>query len=48
MEERTIDLVLREDFPLVERLVRVGRQAELFDNWLDQLREQTYVEIKKP
>jgi peptidyl-prolyl cis-trans isomerase SurA len=48
MQERTIDLVLREDFPLVERLVQVGRQTELFDNWLDNLREQTYVEIKKP
>ena len=43
----TVDLALRNDFPRVELIVQQMRSREEFREWLDELRRETYIEIKK-
>ncbi len=47
LETETVDLVLRYDFPKVERLVNNMRRQEELQGWLDRLREETYIKINK-
>lgn len=42
-----IDLVLQIDFPVIERTVQQIRMAEAIQEWLEELRRETYIEIKK-
>lgn len=42
-----VDLVLRNDFSRVELIVQQMRSQEEFREWLDELRRETYIEIKK-
>ena len=46
-DRSTVDLVLRNDFPRVELIVQQMRSQEEFREWLDELRRETYIEIKK-
>ena len=43
----TVNLVLRNDFSRVELIVQNMRSQEGFREWLDELRRETYIEIKK-
>jgi hypothetical protein len=47
LNEETAGLVLQYDFPAIERTVQRARQNEAIATWLEELRSQTYIEIKK-
>ncbi len=46
-DRTTVDMVLRNDFSRVELIVQQMRSQEEFREWLDELRRETYIEIKK-
>jgi peptidyl-prolyl cis-trans isomerase SurA len=45
--EETIDLILRREFRQVEAQVQNERRQQAIEDWFQELRRQTYVEIKK-
>jgi len=47
LDSETTGLVLQYDFPAIERAVQRMRQNEALASWLEELRSQTYIEIKK-
>jgi peptidyl-prolyl cis-trans isomerase SurA len=47
LDEETAGLVLQYDFPAIERTVQRVRQNEAIGAWLEALRGETYIEIKK-
>gem|GEM_PF-2269672 len=46
-DESTVDLVLRNDFARLEVFVQRLRDQEDVEAWLEELRRETYIEIKK-
>ena len=46
-DESTVNMVLRNDFPRVELIVQQLHDQEDVEAWLDELRRETYIEIKK-
>lgn len=45
--DEMVNLVLQYDFPIIERVIQQVRQAEAIQAWLTELRNETYIEIKK-
>lgn len=47
LSDESVDRVLRFDFPKVEQLVNNMRRQEEMQDWLQRLREETYIKINK-
>jgi len=47
VDESTVDLILRSDFPRIEIIVQRIRSEGEVEAWLQELRRETYIEIKK-